>query len=135
MARLVPAIYVFRISFKGVPMRKFVTIAVLIPLAIIIVMFAVANRETITVAFDPFDTAHPAYALKLPLFVLIFVLVGVGVVVGGIAAWLRQHKWRMRARRAEAEARELRARLDADGPKRNMPVSVGAPPFAVPPAA
>ena len=50
----------------------------------------------------------------MPLFMLIFVLVGVGVVVGGIAAWLRQHKWRMRARRAEAEARDLRARLDAE---------------------
>ena len=116
-------------------MRKFVTFAILIPLALVIVMFAVANRETITVSFDPFDTAHPAYALKLPLFILIFVLVGVGVVVGGIAAWLRQQKWRTRARRAEAEARELRARLDAEGPRRNVPVPVDTPPFAVPPAA
>ena len=41
-------------------MRKFFAIAVLVPLAIIIVMFAVANREIITVSFDPFDTAHPA---------------------------------------------------------------------------
>ena len=43
---------------------------------IVIVMFAVANRETITVSFDPFDSAHPAFALKMPLFMLIFVLVG-----------------------------------------------------------
>jgi len=116
-------------------MRKFVSLAILIPLAVVIVMFAVANRETITVSFDPFDAAHPAYALKMPLFILIFVLVAVGVLVGGIAAWLRQHKWRMRARRAEIEARELRARLDAEVPRRSMPVPVGTPPFAVPPAA
>src|SRR4051812_16758537 len=117
-------------------MRKFFAIAVLVPLAIIIVMFAVANREIIAVSFDPFDTAHPAYALKLPLFVLIFVLVTLGVVVGGIAAWLRQHKWRMRARRAEAEARDLRVRLDAEQPRRNVPATVEAsPPFVVPPAA
>ena len=77
-------------------MRKFVAIAVLVPLAIVIVMFAVANREIITVSFDPFDSAHPALALKMPLFMLIFVLVAVGVVVGGIAAWLKQHKWRVR---------------------------------------
>jgi uncharacterized integral membrane protein len=115
--------------------RKFVTVAILIPLAIVIVMFAVANRETIAVSFDPFDTAHPAYALRLPLFVLIFVLVAVGVVVGGIAAWLRQHKWRTRARRAETEARELRDRLEAETLRRNMPVPVDRPPFAVPPAA
>lgn len=117
-------------------MRKFVTVAILIPLGIVIVMFAVANRETIAVSFDPFDSAHPAYAVKTPLFVLIFALVGLGVLVGGIAAWLRQHKWRMRARHAEAEARELRARLDSREPHRNMPVPVDpAPPFAVPPAA
>ena len=117
-------------------MRKFVAIAVLVPLAIVIVMFAVANREIITVSFDPFDSAHPALALKMPLFMLIFVLVAVGVVVGGIAAWLRQHKWRIRARGAEAEARDLRVRLDAGEPRRNLPAVVEAsPPFLVPPAA
>ena len=66
----------------------------------------------------------------MPLFMLIFALVAVGVVVGGIAAWLKQHKWRMRARRAEAEARDLRARLDAEQPRRNVPAVLEAsPPF------
>ena len=117
-------------------MRKLLAIAILVPLAIVIVMFAVANRGSITVSFDPFDAAHPALALNMPLFMLIFVLVAVGVVVGGIAAWLKQHKWRMRARRAEAEARDLRARLDAGEPRRNVPAVVEAsPPFIVPPAA
>ena len=117
-------------------MRKFIAIAVLVPLAILIVMFAVANREIITVSFDPFDSVAPALAFKMPLFMLIFALVTVGVVVGGIAAWLKQHKWRMRARRAEAEARDLRVRLDAGEPRRNLPAVVEAsPPFIVPPAA
>jgi len=117
-------------------MRKFFAIAVLVPLAIIIVMFAVANREIITVSFDPFDSAHPAFALKMPLFILIFALVALGVLVGGIAAWLRQHKWRARARRAEAEARDLRGRLDTQQPHRNVPAALEAsPPFIVPPAA
>jgi len=118
-----------------ITMRKAIAIAILVPLAILIVMFAVANREIITVSFDPFDSVNPAVAFKMPLFMLIFALVTVGVVVGGIAAWLRQHKWRMRARRAEAEARDLRARLDADQPRRNVPALEASPPFAVPPAA
>ena len=119
----------------AIVMRKFIAIAVLVPLAILIVMFAVANREIITVSFDPFDSVAPALAFKMPLFMLIFALVTVGVVVGGIAAWLKQHKWRMRARRAEAEARDLRSRLDADQPRRNVPALEASPPFAVPPAA
>ena len=119
----------------AIVLRKFIVIAVLVPLAILVVMFAVANREIITVSFDPFDSVAPALAFKMPLFMLIFALVTVGVVVGGIAAWLKQHKWRMRARRAEAEARDLRSRLDADQPRRKVPALEASPPFAVPPAA
>jgi uncharacterized integral membrane protein len=117
-------------------MRKLVTALILVPLSIVIVMFAVANRETITIAFDPFDTKNPALALQAPLYVMIFMLVGVGVLAGGVAAWLKQHKWRVRARRAEAEARDLRARLDAAEPRRSVPAPRDtAPPFIVPPAA
>jgi uncharacterized integral membrane protein len=115
-------------------MRKIVTAFVLVPLAVVIVMFAVANREIITVSFDPFDSAKPAVAFRMPLFILIFVLVGVGVLIGGMAAWLRQHKWRVRARRAEADVRRLRTELDA---QRSIapPVRDAQPPLVVPPAA
>jgi len=116
-------------------MRKFVTALILIPLAIVIVAFAIANREIVAVSFDPFDSSSPAYAVKMPLFILIFVLVGVGVVVGGAAAWMRQHKWRVRARRAEAEARELRSALEAQRARGVPPPPVEAPQLAVPPAA
>jgi len=116
-------------------MRKLVAAVILIPLAIVIVAFAVANREIVTMSFDPFDSAQPAYALKMPLFILIFALVGIGILVGGIAAWLKQHKWRVRARRAEADARDLRARFDAQQPRHNVPAPVEPSPFVIPPAA
>ena len=117
-------------------MRKFVTFFILAPLAILIVMFAVANREYITVSFDPFDTKNPAIAFKVPLFILIFLLVGIGVLVGGIAAWLRQHKWRARARRAEADVNRLRAELETQRSLAVVPPPREAqPPLIVPPAA
>ena len=34
-------------------MRKFLAVAVLVPLAVIIVIFAVANREIVTISLDP----------------------------------------------------------------------------------
>ncbi len=92
--------------------RKIVTALILVPLAIVLVAFAVANRQTVVVSLDPFDQAHPALSVTLPLFALILALVIGGVLVGGVAAWLRQSKWRRAARLAEAEARELRAELD-----------------------
>lgn len=87
--------------------RKILTWIVVVPLAIVIIAFAVANRQIVTVSFDPFNSASPAYAVPLPLFILIFALVILGVVVGGVAAWLRQSKWRRAARKLDAENRQL----------------------------
>ena len=42
---------------------------------------AVANREIVTVSFDPFSRAEPAFLLRAPLFVLVFVLVICWIVV------------------------------------------------------
>jgi uncharacterized integral membrane protein len=92
-------------------LRTIVTAVILVPLAVIIIGFAVANRQTVTISFDPFDASQPAYAATLPLFVIIFLLVILGVLIGGIAAWLRQGKWRAAARRAEAQNRELNAEV------------------------
>ena len=93
--------------------RKVDTAIIVVPLAIVIVAFAVANRQVVTVSFDPFSSASPAYAASLPLFVLIFVLVILGVIIGGVAAWLRQAAWRRTARRLDADVRTLHQELEA----------------------
>jgi uncharacterized integral membrane protein len=93
--------------------RKIVTFGILVPLAIVIVMFAVANRQTVVVSFDPFGSVDPAYAARMPLFVLIFVLVMLGVLLGGVAAWLRQSKWRRAARLLNRDVRALREENEA----------------------
>jgi uncharacterized integral membrane protein len=92
--------------------RKIVTALILVPLTILFVSFAVANRQTIVVSLDPFDQVHPALAVAMPLFALILALLIGGVVIGGAAAWLRQAKWRRAARIADGEARALRAEVD-----------------------
>jgi uncharacterized integral membrane protein len=92
---------------------KIVRALILIPLAIILIAFALANRQPTLVSFDPFDPANPAVSLTLPLFVLIIALLILGVIIGGMAAWLRQNKWRRAARNHEAEARRLQMELDA----------------------
>jgi uncharacterized integral membrane protein len=93
--------------------RKIVTAVIVVPLAIVIIAFALANRQAVTVSFDPFSAASPAYAASLPLFVLIFILVIVGVLIGGIAAWIRQASWRRTARRLDADVRALHQELEA----------------------
>ena len=106
--------------------RKLVFWLVLMPLAIIILMFAVANRELVTVSFDPFNSTSPAASITLPLFVLIFALVVLGVIIGGVASWLRQSRYRKAARRADSDVYHLRREiqtLNARLPDPNAPQS------------
>ncbi|MDB5657343.1 MAG: hypothetical protein JWQ94_4956 [Tardiphaga sp.] len=92
-------------------MRKFLTALVLIPLAIVFVVFAVANRHFVTVSFDPFNSVNPSVAASLPLFVVIIAVAILGVMAGGLATWFRQGRWRRAARLHEAEARHARTEL------------------------
>jgi uncharacterized integral membrane protein len=110
--------------------RRILTVIIVIPLAVILIAFAVANRQAVTVSFDPFSSTDAASAATLPLFVLIFILVILGVIAGGIAAWLGQTKWRRAARRLDAEVRALRDEVDAER-HRARTVTPDAPPRPV----
>ncbi|MCG6207886.1 LapA family protein [Rhodopseudomonas sp. HC1] len=92
-------------------MQKFLTALVLIPLGLIFIVFAVANRHLVTVSFDPLEPSDPMGNVQLPLFVLIIGVAILGVIAGGIATWFRQSKWRRAARRHQAEAIEAKAEL------------------------
>ena len=94
-------------------LRKIVAALILVPLAVVIIAFAVANRQIVTVSLDPFSASDPAAAMALPLFALIMLLLIVGVLIGGMAAWLRQGKWRTAARRLERQVEALRKKVDA----------------------
>jgi uncharacterized integral membrane protein len=92
-------------------MRKFLTALIVIPLALIFVVFAVANRHFVTVSFDPFNSANPSIYFSLPLFVLIIAIAILGVISGGLATWFSQRRWRRAARQHELDARTARAQL------------------------
>jgi len=89
-------------------MRNFLRVVVLVPLALLIVAFAVANRQTVSFTLDPFGIASTALNFQAPLFALAFALAILGVIVGGIATWLKQSHWRRAARSLDSELRKLR---------------------------
>jgi len=92
-------------------MKFFLKLLVVVPLALIAVAFAVANRQGVTVSFDPFATDVPAFALSGPLFVVLILTVVTGVILGGVATWFGQGRYRRMGRLAKREADELRAEV------------------------
>lgn len=114
-------------------MGRLLTFLIVLPIAVLIVVFAVANRGAVTVDAWPLP-----YAIDLPLAALVFVAAVVGILVGGCAAWVsglvRRRHDRARFRETEAALRReidglrsrlagAEARLPAPGPGgRSLPL-------------
>ena len=89
-------------------LNRLVLIVIFVPLAIVLVALAVANREPVALTLDPFHPGNPALTLQLPLFVYLFVALLVGVLIGSAATWFKQGRFRKLARQREQEVRSLR---------------------------
>lgn len=89
-------------------MKAFFKALVLVPVALIVVLFSVANRAPVRVSFDPISRDAPAFAFDLPLFAVILAAIAVGILIGGFASWLAQGRHRKAARINRREAEKLR---------------------------
>ena len=87
--------------------NRFLTIAVFIPLAIVLVALAVANRAPVAFTLDPFNPGNPGLTVSLPLFVFLFGALALGLVIGSVATWVRQGRYRKLARKYEAQEAAL----------------------------
>jgi uncharacterized integral membrane protein len=115
-------------------LRKVGAAIVLLPLAAVIVGFAVANRQRVALSFDPFASGPDvAFATRpLPLFLLLLAALILGVVIGGSASWLRHGRWRRTARRLDRDLARLREELERHKhPAGSTPTNI--PPAVAPP--
>jgi uncharacterized integral membrane protein len=101
-------------------MRRFLTLFVLFPIAIVVVVLSVANRGSVAFSLDPIGAGSTGWTVSAPLYVFLFAALAVGILIGGVATWIRQGRWRQaaRAERASAdrfrrETERLRERLEA----------------------
>ena len=79
------------------------------PIVVLVIAFAVANRKWVTLSFNPFTQDMPS--MDLPLWLLFFIGIFVGIVVGWIGAWFAQGKHRKAARDARAENAKMQMEL------------------------
>ena len=119
-------------------LRRLARVIILVPLAAVLVGFAVANRHAIKVSFDPFDSADQPHSLAIPVYLLVFAVLLAGVVIGGAAAWIEQGKWRRARARLTAELRAIQAEMSQLRRRSRAPEGRALPPAPAakrPPAA
>ena len=86
---------------------RLVSFIILLPLAVVLIALAVANRDAVLFTIDPFNPGNPLLSWQAPLFVLLFFMLIIGLVLGSVATWFAQGKYRRSARDARAEAAKL----------------------------
>jgi putative membrane protein len=77
-----------------------------LPLLLLLVLFALSNRQPVALRFWPTD-----YALVAPLSLSIIGAMAVAFLAGGLLVWISELAQRRRARRAEQTARLLEAQV------------------------
>ncbi len=93
-------------------LRRFLGILVAIPVAVLLITLAVANRHGVRLVLDPFRPDEPVLSLVLPFYAYLFGMLLAGIMIGGFATWLTQARWRRTARRRAAEAQRWQAEAD-----------------------
>lgn len=60
------------------------------PVALLAIWIAVANRQPVMFSLDPFSQNAPALTLQMPLYLLLFAAVMMGVLLGGFVIGFRR---------------------------------------------
>jgi len=95
-------------------MRTMIRLIIAVPLLLILVLFALSNRQTVDLSFWPTD-----YVLAgVPVSVAILVAAAIAFIIGAVILWFALLGARRRAARAERaqrmleeQVRELKARV------------------------
>jgi uncharacterized integral membrane protein len=94
---------------------------VLLPLCVVLVIFTLANRHMVELRFDPFGPlggqAPLISPVQVPMFVVIYGVLIVGVALGGMATWFTQGAQRRGKRHWRREAKKLAHERDVSSKK------------------
>lgn len=89
-------------------LTRFLMVVIVVPVAVILIALAVANRDLVPFTLDPFNPGNPALTIQMPFFIYLFLTLIIGVVVGSFATWIAQHRYRKMARQRGLEVKNLR---------------------------
>ncbi|MBB5723744.1 putative membrane protein [Loktanella ponticola] len=83
--------------------------------ALVLILVGLANRDFVTVRAMPpalADMLAISPDVTLPMFIIIFVSVGVGLLIGFFWEWIREHRIRVQGRKKAREVSQLKREVD-----------------------
>lgn len=86
---------------------RYLSWIVTVPLGIVVISFAVSNREWVDLALWPLP-----FGMPMPIFLAVLGPLAVGVIAGGSIAWWTGGKYRRLARRQSSKLKRLTAELE-----------------------
>ncbi len=95
--------------------KKIIRVVVFIPIALVLILLSIANRQSVTLALNPFEPTDALLAVSAPFFVFLFIALMIGMVLGSVITWFKQGKHRQRARVEAAES--VKWHVEADRQK------------------
>jgi len=105
-------------------MIRWLRYLLLIGLALLLLTVALANRAAVTVKTLPDDMAaflDLGWSMELPLFVIIFGGIVVGLLIGFVWEWFREHKQRADAAATAREVAQLRREVATLRDRKSQP--------------
>ena len=93
-------------------MLGFLKILLVLPIAVVVILLAVANRAPVMLSLDPFAKGAPEIGMAIPLYAVIFGAVAFGVLLGGVATWFGAGARRRSGRTSRREVERLKEEAD-----------------------
>ncbi len=98
-------------------MKRFIYILTVVIAAVLIGGFALANYEWVTqkvnLSFDPTNPGADSSTLhQIPMFLILFLAVLIGILLGGMTMWFKQGRHRRAARVARSEVERHKAEVE-----------------------
>jgi len=91
---------------------KFFSWLILVLVALVLILFAASNRESVSIALWPLPDA-----VELPLYLVLLGVLVFGFIAGELVGWIRSWRWKREARRSRERIAQLERELDGERSK------------------
>jgi uncharacterized integral membrane protein len=113
-------------------LRRILWLVLAFPGAVALITLAIANRHPVQMVLDPFRPEAPLLSVSLPFFAYLLGALIAGVVLGGLATWITQGRYRRNARLQSSQARRWQVEADRLARERDKDVTQRNPQLVPP---